>query len=64
LAGNRTSKTDLRTNVGSNYGYDQIYELLQATQGTTTTENYTYDLVGNRLSSLGMFSYSYNRRMS
>ena len=59
-AGNRNSKTDLRTNVTSNYGYDTIYQLLQATQGASTTESYTYDLVGNRLSSLGVSPYSYN----
>jgi RHS repeat-associated protein len=29
-------------------------------QGATTTENYTYDSVGNRLSSLNVPSYSYN----
>jgi YD repeat-containing protein len=46
--------------VTSNYGYDQIYELLSATQGGTTTESYTYDPVGNRLSSLGLSPYQYN----
>ncbi|MFI5058373.1 MAG: RHS repeat domain-containing protein [Candidatus Acidiferrales bacterium] len=59
-AGNRTSKTDKRTNVTSNYGYDAIYELKSVTQGTTTTESYTYDPVGNRLSSLGVSPYAYN----
>jgi len=59
-AGNRTSKTDNRANVTSNYGYDAIYELLQTTQGGTTTESYTYDPVGNRLSSLGVSTYSNN----
>jgi len=59
-AGNRTSKTDLRTSVTSNYTYDAIYQLLQVTQGTSTTESYTYDLVGNRLSSLGVSPYVYN----
>ncbi len=29
-------------------------------QGTTTTESYTYDAVGNRLSSLGLSPYTYN----
>ena len=56
------------------HGYDGIYQLLQVTQGGTTTlpgstnrrpgspfcESYTYDLVGNRLSSLGVSPYSYN----
>jgi RHS repeat-associated protein len=59
-AGNRTAKTDNRANVTSNYGYDAIYELLQTTQGGTTTESYTYDPVGNRLTSLGVSSYSNN----
>jgi RHS repeat-associated protein len=59
-AGNRTAKTDNRANVTSNYGYDAIYELLQTTQGGTTTESYTYDPVGNRLSSLGVSPYSNN----
>jgi RHS repeat-associated protein len=59
-AGNRTSKADELANVTTNYGYDSIYELLQATQGSTTTESYTYDPVGNRLSSLGASSYTNN----
>ena len=59
-AGNRTAKTDQRTGVASNYGYDAIYELTGVTQGTNTTESYTYDPVGNRLSSLGVSPYSVN----
>ena len=59
-AGNRTSKTDNRTGVTSTYGYDAIYELTGVTQGTTTTESYTYDPVGNRLSSLGVSPYTVN----
>ena len=59
-AGNRSAKTDQRTAVTTNYGYDNIYELLSATQGGTTTESYTYDPVGNRLSSLGVSSYTNN----
>jgi YD repeat-containing protein len=42
------------------YGYDAIYQLLSATQGGNTTESYSYDPVGNRLSSLGVSPYSYN----
>jgi len=60
VAGNRTSKTDKRTNVTSNFSYDPLYELTQVLQGATTTENYSYDAVGNRLTSLGVSSYSYN----
>jgi len=59
-AGNRTSKTDWLANVTSNYTYDPTYELTQVTQGTNTTESYSYDPVGNRLSSLGVASYAYN----
>jgi len=59
-AGNRTSKTDEYAGVTSNYTYDSIYELTQVTQGTNTMESYTYDPVGNRLSSLGLSPYSYN----
>jgi RHS repeat-associated protein len=37
-----------------------IYQLLSAAQGGTTTESYSYDPVGNRLSSLGVASYTVN----
>jgi RHS repeat-associated protein len=57
-AGNRTSKTDNHTGMTSNYTYDAIYELTQVTGGTS--ESYTYDPVGNRLSSLGVSPYQYN----
>ena len=59
-AGNRTSKADQLAGVTSNYGYDAIYQLTQVAQGASTTESYTYDPVGNRLSSLGVSPYSYN----
>ena len=59
-AGNRTAKTDQYASVTSNYTYNQIYELTQVTQATNTTESYTYDAVGNRLSSLGVSAYSVN----
>jgi hypothetical protein len=36
--------------VTTNYGYDAIYQLLSATQGGSTTESYSSDPVGNRLS--------------
>jgi len=58
--GNRTSKTDLYANVTTSYGYDNIYELLSATQGANTTESYTYDPVGNRLSNLSGSGWSNN----
>jgi RHS repeat-associated protein len=59
-AGNRTAKTDKHANVTSNYTYDPLYELTQVMQSTTTTETYSYDPVGNRLSSLGVSPYSVN----
>jgi YD repeat-containing protein len=40
--------------------YDNIYELTGVTQSSTTTESYTYDPVGNRLSSLGVSPYVNN----
>jgi RHS repeat-associated protein len=58
-AGNRTSKVDKRTNVTSTFSYDPMYELTQVLQGATTAENYSYDAVGNRLSSLGVSPYNY-----
>ena len=59
-AGNRTSKTNYLNSTVENYAYDAIYQLQQVTQGANTTENYTYDKVGNRLTSLGVASYNYN----
>ena len=59
-AGNRTAKTDQRAGVTSNYSYDALYELTQVVQGANTTESYSYDQVGNRLSSLGLSPYNYN----
>jgi RHS repeat-associated protein len=59
-AGNRTSKTNYLNGITSNYGYDAIYELQQVTQGGSTTESYSYDAVGNRMSSSGVPTYSYN----
>ena len=44
----------------SNYTYDQDYELTQVTQAANTTESYSYDPVGNRLSSLSVSSYDNN----
>ena len=59
-AGNRTSRTPQPSGTASNYGYDALYELTSVTQSSTTTESYTYDPVGNRLSSLGVSPYSNN----
>ena len=46
--------------VTTTYGYDNIYQLLSATKGGSTSEAYTYDPVGNRLTSLAVPSFSYN----
>ena len=59
-AGNRTSKTNYLSGDVQNYSYDNIYQLLQVTQGNQTIESYTYDLVGNRLSSTDIPTYNYN----
>jgi RHS repeat-associated protein len=59
-AGNRTAKTDQRAAVTTNYGYDNIYQLLSATPSSGAAESFTYDPVGNRQSSAGVPSYSYN----
>ncbi len=58
--GNRTAKTNHLSSVTDSYTYDAIYQLTQVAQGATTAESYTYDLVGNRLSSLGVSPYTYN----
>jgi RHS repeat-associated protein len=58
-AGNRMSRTPLPSGTATNFTYDSIYELLTAKQGKSTTESYTYDAVGNRLTSSGT-SYTNN----
>jgi RHS repeat-associated protein len=59
-AGNRLTRTPQPTGTASTYGYDNIYELLSVTQSGSTTESYTYDPVGNRLTNLGSAAWSYN----
>jgi len=59
-AGNRTSRTPQPSGTASNFTYDSIYELTQVIQGSSTTESYAFDPVGNRLSSLGVSTYTNN----
>lgn len=63
-AGDRTAKQNLQNGTNENYTYDPIYQLTQVQQTVSgnqnTTESYSYDAVGNRLSSLNVSSYSYN----
>jgi RHS repeat-associated protein len=59
-AGNRTAKTNYLNNITEQYTYDPTYQLMQVAQGTMTSESYSYDAVGNKLSSLGMSLYTYN----
>ncbi len=59
-AGNRLTKLNALNNVTEAYTYDPLYQLTQVVQGATTTESYSYDAVGNRLSSLGVSPYNYN----
>jgi RHS repeat-associated protein len=58
-AGNSISKTALPSNMSSSYSYDPAYQLTQVMQGTTRTEAYTYDTVGNRTYQPGA-PYTYN----
>jgi RHS repeat-associated protein len=65
--GNRTAKTELLQPVGpnpiqlvSNYSYDALYQLTQTLLDGGLSESYSYDAVGNRLSSLGVAPYTYN----
>jgi RHS repeat-associated protein len=65
-AGNRTSKTALQqadptpVSVTSSFSYDNIYQLTQAVVGGNLAESYSFDAVGNRLTSLDPASYTYN----
>lgn len=59
-SGIRASKTNHLNNINEQYAYDQNDQLVQVSQGTTIPERYTYDAVGNRLSSATSASYAYN----
>jgi RHS repeat-associated protein len=59
-AGNRTSKLDLlKKDTTTTYNYDNVYQLVAAALNGTTSESYSYDAVGNRLTSAGS-SFNYN----
>jgi len=58
LAGNRTSKNNLLNNAVSNFSYDNIYQLMGVTGAGP--ESYTFDPVGNRITSPIASNYAYN----
>ncbi|MGA1870687.1 MAG: RHS repeat-associated core domain-containing protein [bacterium] len=55
---NRTKLSDLHGD--HDYAYDQLYQLLQATHPQISTETFTYDPIGNRLSSSSSSEWSYD----
>ncbi len=57
-ARNRNSKTNQLNAAVSNFAYDNMYQLTGVTGGSS--ESYTYDAVGNRLSSASVPTYTYN----
>jgi RHS repeat-associated protein len=65
-AGKWLTKTALQqanptpVSVLSEYSYDNIYQLTQTLVDQSLAESYTYDAVGNRLTSLDPASYTYN----
>ncbi len=65
-AGNRTSTTALPSNLSYAFQYDPIYQLTQVMRqlDQKATEKYTYDAVGDRLSSPGVpYTYDDQHRM-
>lgn len=60
-AGNRQTKQNLLNSVTDTYSYDDIYQLTRVLQSVNgVTESYSYDDVGNRLSSLNLSPYQYD----
>lgn len=59
-AGNRTSKANLPNSTIVNYLYDNLDQLTGVTEALNPVEGYSYDVVGNRLSSQAVSSYTYN----
>jgi RHS repeat-associated protein len=63
-AGNRTVRTPQPAGTATNYGYDNIYQLLSA-QGGAASESNTYDAVGNRLTSAtGIYGYNTSNELT
>jgi RHS repeat-associated protein len=60
LSGYQTSKTDQRSNLIASYSSDAVHRLTGVSEGSNVQESYTYDAVGNRLTSLGGFASTYN----
>jgi RHS repeat-associated protein len=62
-AGNRLTKSDAASAVTSNYTYDAIYQLTQVVESgapPTTSETYSFDAVGNILTSRSQGTHTYN----
>jgi RHS repeat-associated protein len=58
--GNHMTRTPQPSGIASAYGYDALYELTSTNQGSTTTESYSYDQTGNRLSTVSDSGWIYN----
>jgi len=56
---NITQKNTEHGNYG--YGYDELYRLIQAANAAQGDEAYTYDQVGNRLTSTAASDWTYNQ---
>ena len=59
-AGNRTAKGNFLDGSMEQYTYDSLYQLTQALRNNAVSEAYTYDNVGNRLTSVSVPSHTYN----
>jgi RHS repeat-associated protein len=57
---NRIHKSALGS--AEDYSYDPLYRLTQVVRNSSTTESYSYDSVGNRLSSLSAPLWTYNEQ--
>lgn len=59
-AGNHTSRISLLSNITKDYTYDDIYQLVNVVQKPSVIEKYSYDEIGNRMSSINSSPYTYN----